>query len=371
MDYNKYAYLNMTKLVDKKYSDVYTTLTYYIPIENLGNVTASSILFIDTIPTYTVFIPNSFTQDGITIPGSPTPPGITINNIGPGIISTVSFQVVVLTVPSSSLISNSSTCRFSYIINPSQIPNLTRLGYSTSNIVTTTILNARLINTNHVNTFYETIGKVLTYTITFTNTGNVTANNIFFSDTLPYCSRLVPGTFTENGKLISGNPHPPGVALHPIAPGATTTVVFKIEICSIPSTNNIRNSATTTFDYLYDPSVTPNLTATNSSNTNTTTTTISMATFATMTLTSSISYATCKDVITFTVSLPNTGNSTAYNVRLYDTIPVGLTFINNSVTINGITIPYASPKAPNGLLVGDIPSGNTYVVKYKCSINYY
>ena len=369
MDYNKYANLNMTKLVDKKYSDVYTTLTYYIPIENLGNVTASSILFIDTIPTNTTFISNSFTQDGITIPGSPAPPGITLNNIGPGILSTVSFQVVVVTLPSTSLISNSATCRFSYVINPSQIPNLTRLGYTTSNIVTTTILNARLLSRNHVNTLYVTIGNVVTYTITLTNNGNTTANNIFFSDTLPCGSTLVPGTFTQNGTVILGSPEPPGISLFPIAPGSTTTVAFQVTVSSLPSTNSMKNSATTTFDYLYDPSIIPNLITTNSSNTNITTTTVSIATFATMTLTSNISYATCNDVVTFIVTLPNTGNSTAYNVRLYDTIPIGLTFIDNSVTINGITIPCASPKAPTGILVGNIPSRSTYVIKYKCSIN--
>ena len=46
-------------------------------------------------------------------------------------------------------------------------------------------------------------------------------------------------------------------------------------------------------------------------------------------------FATVNDVLTYTVTIQNTGNVLATNVIFQDPIPIGTTFIANSVTVDG------------------------------------
>ena len=48
-------------------------------------------------------------------------------------------------------------------------------------------------------------------------------------------------------------------------------------------------------------------------------------------------FATVNDVLTYTVTIQNTGNVLATNVIFQDPIPTGTTFITNSVTVDGIS----------------------------------
>ncbi len=48
---------------------------------------------------------------------------------------------------------------------------------------------------------------------------------------------------------------------------------------------------------------------------------------------------TVNDVLTYTVTIQNTGNVLATNVIFQDPIPIGTTFIANSVTVDGVSQP--------------------------------
>ena len=54
-------------------------------------------------------------------------------------------------------------------------------------------------------------------------------------------------------------------------------------------------------------------------------------------------FATFNDVLTYTVTIENTGNVLATNVIFQDPIPTGTTFIPNSVTVDGVSQPGANP----------------------------
>lgn len=79
-------------------------------------------------------------------------------------------------------------------------------------------------------------------------------------------------------------------------------------------------------------------------------------------------YATCEDTISYTILLPNTGNMTAFNVILKDTIPYGTVLINDSVFTNGIKQIGANPEF--GITIPSIAPGAvstvTFSVNVKC-----
>ena len=52
--------------------------------------------------------------------------------------------------------------------------------------------------------------------------------------------------------------------------------------------------------------------------------------------------ATTGDILTYTITLENTGNIPATNLIFSDTISQGTTFVENSFTLNGTAIPSAN-----------------------------
>ena len=64
------AIIQATKSVDRLFSDVARKfiLTYTVLLENIGNTTATNIIFTDPIPNNTVFIEDSVRVGGILLP---------------------------------------------------------------------------------------------------------------------------------------------------------------------------------------------------------------------------------------------------------------------------------------------------------------
>ena len=63
----------------------------------------------------------------------------------------------------------------------------------------------------------------------------------------------------------------------------------------------------------------------------------------TLTKYTSLSYATIDNTINYSFDISNTGNVTVNNISFFDQIPIGTTFIANSVIVNGITKPDYNP----------------------------
>ena len=56
-----------------------------------------------------------------------------------------------------------------------------------------------------------------------------------------------------------------------------------------------------------------------------------------------LAFATVGDTLTYTITLNQTGNVAVNDVIIQDIIPQGTTFIENSVIVNGETLPGVNP----------------------------
>lgn len=358
---------NTSKTVDKLFATVGDVLTYTVTFSSSGNTTSNNVIFRDTIPNDTTFVTDSVYINGVQQSGLTVAPpnGLSIGSIAPNTITTVSFKVTVNTIPSPNPIPNRASISGSYTLD--EVTGTSLPIGTNSNLVNTTINYSSINSSKIVNKTYANVGDILTYTIPLTNVGNTTANNVIFSDTIPSDTTLVPGSFTQNGVSISGSPSPPGVLLNNISAGSTLTVVFKVTVNTIPSPNPINNSATTTFNYTIDTTTSPTRVGNNSSNTNTVSTQVNNASLSNISKSVDKSYATCGDIVTYTIVLPNTGNIAATNVVLKDTIPSGSTFVSNSVYVNNVQQSGANPQT--GISVGTINAGSTTTVRFSVVIN--
>ncbi len=84
----------ITKSVDKNFATCGDVIVYVIEVPNTGNIPAVNVVIKDTIPNGTVYISNSATVNGVSLPSSVTPlTGMNIGTIPAGGVSTVTFQV--------------------------------------------------------------------------------------------------------------------------------------------------------------------------------------------------------------------------------------------------------------------------------------
>ncbi|MGL6105190.1 DUF11 domain-containing protein [Romboutsia sp.] len=159
------------------------------------------------------------------------------------------------------------------------------------------------------------------------------------------------------------SPSPPGVTRGTIPIGGTSTVTFKVTVDTIPSTNHIPNAGTVGYNFIVDPMLLT--TSTGVHNTNTVDTTINHASLGNILKFTDKQYASCGDIITYTISIPNTGNVDALNVVFSDTIPSGTSYVLGSLQVDGNPI----GGTPASINVGTIPAGNTSLVTFQVQIN--
>lgn len=358
--YDPYAKISLVKSVDKLYAAVGDTLTYSFTATNNGNTTAINTLFSDMLQTEISFLPGSVFINGINKPDYNPQIGFSLESIYIGQVLSIQFQATVNSLPNPNTIKNNATTSYSYYVDPNQQPiTLT----STSNTVTT-IINTYSANlTKIVDKAYATIGDILNYTVTATNTGTVPLTNVKLVDLIPNGATFVTGSVAIGGvNAPSANPNT-GFLINDVLPGGSTVVTFRATVTSVPTPPQIKNTADLTFKYQISPT-SPYIDGSLTSNPVTT----NVNTMA-VTNTKSVSktYATVPDTLTYTSIISNNGNVNITNTNFIDNVPDHLTFVAGSVKIDGTSYTDYDPNI--GFTLGTISSGSHVTVTFNVSVD--
>jgi uncharacterized repeat protein (TIGR01451 family) len=271
-------------------------LTYVITYRNMGHMAASGVVITDTVPTNTTF--KSAANGGTHASGVVT---WNVGTVAAGATSTVSFVVTVQSgLPNGTLLNNAT-----YNIVSTQ----TALAAGTA--LTTTVVSAPIMNIAKTAAPSPVVaGQDLTYTITYSNTGNENASSVVIRDTVP--------ANTTFKSVTGGGTHAGGV------------VTWNIGNLAAKSGN-----LTVTFTVTVSPTLADGATITNS------TYSISCSQVATVNgtplvtnvikpvLTVAKTAATTADLgtdVTYTINYGNTGGADATGTVIVDTVPTGTTF---------------------------------------------
>lgn len=317
-----------TKMVSSMFAKSGDTLTYTVSVTNPGTIPATNVVVVDAVPSGTTFA-NGLTVS-VPFTGSNPASGITLTSIPAGGIATVSWNVTVNSgIPPTNPISNQAT--------------ISGAGYSyNTNTVATQVNFADVTVLKTVDKAFAGAGEIMTYTLQLGNLGNVNANSITLMDAIPNGTTFVPGSVTGATGI------PPSLTLAaPINPGGSAIITFQVKMGdSVPSPNPVSNTATANYSYTVDPAV-PNG-ATGSKSSNTVTTLVNIAKVST-TKAVNLNYAEIAQILTYTLTVNNSGNTAANNVTITDAVPSGTTFVIGSVT-GAIGVPpvltLATPLAP-------------------------
>ena len=343
----------IVKEVDLTIADVGQPITYTISLANLGNTTANNVVVTDIIPPGTTIVPNSIFIGGALQLGADPSTGLQVGSIPAGGFTTIVFQISANGLPSPNPIQNSASLQYNFIADPN-LPVVVK--NATSNIVTTQINTANIVATKLTSTNFADVGDVILYATILTNNGNIPASNVTFTDVIPAGTLFIPNTVTINNVPIANANPANGIFIGTIGANSSRTVAFQVLVPTIPAVNPITNQSSTTFQYTYDPSKPAVMQMVAS---NTVQTTINNASIA-ATKSADKQFANVNDIITYTTTLTNSGNTLASNIVFTDAIPSGTSFIPNSVTVNGTTLPNVNPA--NGVAIDPInPNANTTI----------
>ena len=183
--------------------------------------------------------------------------------------------------------------------------------------------------------------------------------NVTVNDMLPPETTLVPNSVTVDGVAYAGALP---VVISSISPDQSVTVEFKVTVNSLPAVNPVFNIARA--DYEFFPFA--GYPATSFSNSN------PVAVFIIVRSMSNVksvdkAFAVKGDILTYTSVITNTGSIPVTNVIFTDEIPAGTTFVNGSVTVNGVSFPAYDPQA--GFFAANLTPQQSVTVTFQVQVN--
>ncbi len=302
----------------------------------------------------------SVTLNGISLPDASPTLSIPVGIIAPSDSATITFQFLASSIPPQGAIINQALTSYTYIVDPSQPPVTAT---SSSNTVTTAVVDASLSVIKNTDSLVQSTDGTITYTVVVQNSGNTTANTVTLTDSVPEGTAFIPNSVNING--VS-------------APGADPNVGISVKLhCTfrnrhrhIPSYRSIHskresisNIARIDYTFIADPNA-PIISRKITSNP--AFTQISDANILSLKAVNA-QQATTGDILTYTITLENTGNIPATNLIFSDTIPEGTTFVENSFTLNGTAILGANPNV--GVTLPNLAANAIHLISFQILIN--
>ena len=228
--------INIEKTSDKSLAVIGDIITFTLAVLNDSPTISTSIL--DTIPAGSTFVENSVTINGAPVPNVRPDTGINIGALPADSIATITFKVLVTSIPSNSTIINSATVTAAFQLTP-QEPIITFI--VNSNIVripvqfvTATATKSASVTSAYLNQYFD-------YTVRITNTSEISLSNISLQDAIPAGLQFINGTvFINEERSPLANPNIGFLVTTNLEPNETIIVLFTVQVINPPVNNEFK-----------------------------------------------------------------------------------------------------------------------------------
>jgi uncharacterized repeat protein (TIGR01451 family) len=350
--------LEVVKSASEEYVEVGDTLTFIIDVTNNGTLSISNVVLTDLLVSEIIYMNNTLMIDGVAQPGEDPTMGVSLGSISPGNTVMVSFDVQVQSYPLSGQFDNVASIDFDV-----QIPGeLVERRSEQSNDITINVERAELQAVKSANKSVVAVGDTVIYSIIITNTGTVLAEDVVMSDLLPSETTFIPNTFTIEGTIVPGADPSTDINLGNIPAGDSLIITYEVMVDTLPEPPQISNTVNVSFNVRIDPNGPVETKSTESNTIETNVVEVSVEIVKNV----DKSVATNGEELTYNIVITNEGTIPMNSVVLIDEIPIGTTFISDSLTINGVPSIGGNPSV--GVNIGSIPAGDFAMVGFKVKI---
>ncbi len=297
------SFLTLQKVADPASPRPGDLVTFSLTAANNGQGPATGVAISDTVPAGMAFFDASAGgqfQNGAVVWG--------LGTLAPNNSATVSFRALVLgNVPSGSTLTNVALIRSNEITSP-----------LASNVVPISVTAPppppppALQLSKTANVVSARPGDSIFFTLTFANTGGSAATNVVLTDTLPVGQILLDaGGGSPSGATVTWN-------LGTLAPGASGSRSLRLQVAGgTPGGASITNTA--------QIAATEVVTPVSSS----ATVQVAGQPLLQINKTASADSARVGDVVTYTLTVANSGTAPATNVQVFDQVPPNTTFLDS------------------------------------------
>lgn len=221
-------------------------------------------------------------------------------------------------------------------------------------------LGASLQLTKSADDLVKYVGENINYTLILKNTGQLTATNIQVEDIITTGTKLVPNTIFVDGVL---QPDSFPIVISQILSDQSVTINFALKATSVPLVNPVVDRMIAKFQF--EPF--QGYTSFSSQLSN------GVSVFILDEDTNIIKtvdkpFALSGEELTYSSFIANTGNLKSINMIFKDIIPIGTSFVENSVFLDGVNLPGENPK--NGINIGEVDVWQLKEITFKVTINY-
>lgn len=236
----------------------------------------------------------------------------------------------------------------------SEGPEVVGNDYAIDDVSFNEILVPQFVPVKTVSQSTVSIGETVQYTVTLENTCTQPLTDVFFQDIIPNGLTFVPGSVIVDGVLFPGDNPEVGFFLPNIMGGETATVTFSVRADFIPPQNPTLNSADIT--YSYTP-IEGGIPLTNTVTSNVVAVSVVVEADISVIKTASPTSVNPGGVLTYSLTVLNSGPSTAVNVRLTDMIPPQLTGTEFSTNGGVSFMPWLG-----SLVIGNMAAGESRII---------
>ena len=326
------------------------TATYTITVEHTGNSTenAYDVIVTDVIPSELTYIPGSMTTDGgWTMEDSGGTTLIWSGDLPLGNSVSFTYQVEInssTATPGDLLTNNVNALWTSLDGNQTYERNgsggVNDYAASTSDDISYTNMDIYVTKDDGVSTTAP--GDVLSYTITYGNSGNSDATNVVLTETVPDNTTFNAAN-SSVGWICAGGGGAGDTCMMPLGTllalnGNASAVLFAVTVNdTFPgSVDAISNTASIADDGTHGTDPTP------ANNTDTDTDTLNAAPDIRIQKDDGLEVVGANSTLTYTLTVENAGTQDAAGVSVKDTLPAGASFVSAGNNPDGAAASYDS-----------------------------
>jgi uncharacterized repeat protein (TIGR01451 family) len=291
------ADLVVTKTIDDARPNVGDTITFAVTVTNLGADTATNVMLTDVLPAGLVFVSATPSQGSYNDTSG-------VWTVGTVTTTTPQTLLIQATVASPAAQTNTAEITHSDQFDPNPAND--------SAAATATPQQADLQLSKTVDIPRPNVGDTVTYTLTVTNNGPDDATNVTVHDN-------IPPELSFQSSSGDGRGYDPATGIWDVGTVPTGTSLTLILTYLVISPNLEVNTATISHSDQFDP---------NTANNSNSATVVPQQSDLALSKTVDNPRPNVGDIITFTVTLTNTGFSDASHVQVRDMLPSGLTLVS-------------------------------------------